>query len=353
MSIFKSKRTTLSLGALVACALVVFACSNSSTAKEKPKYVFKEGGKPGVAVSVNGKEYSEEDLIGDQKMEFADALKRVYDLRIARVGALLLQSKYGDEAKKANMDVEDYVENKVLKDAKVSDSDINKFAKEKNIPKEQVSQYKDKIIAYMRAMKKNDQRDALIAKLSKENKVEIYFAKPDLKVEVELGEGAVFGDKQAKVKIVEFSDFQCPFCSRGANVLNEIKKKYGKKVAISFRHYPLPMHPQAKPAAEASMCINEQNTSKFWSYHDKLFAAQDKLDNESLKRVAKEVGANMDDFNKCLDSHKYADLVQKDLDYGTKIGVRSTPTFFVNGRLVQGAQPFDVFKEMIDEELAD
>ncbi len=172
-------------------------------------------------------------------------------------------------------------------------------------------------------------------------------------MEVELGSGAVFGDKQAKVKIVEFSDFQCPFCSRGANVLTEIKKKYGKKVAVAFRHYPLPMHPQAKPASEASMCINEQSPDKFWTYHDKLFAAQDKLDNDSLKRVAKEVGANMDAFNKCFDSHKYADLVQADMDYGTKIGVRSTPTFFVNGRLVQGAQPFDVFKDMIDEELAE
>jgi protein-disulfide isomerase len=349
----RSKKMILAVAGLAISSVAIFACSNSSTAKEKPKYTFKDGGKPGVAVVINGKEFSEEDLIGDQKMEFADALKRLYDLRIARVGALLLQAKYGEDASKAKMDVEEYVETKVLKDVKIADADVNKFAAEKNIPKEQVGQYKDKIIAYMRSMKKNDQRDALIAKLSKENKVEIYFQKPDLKMEVQLGNGPVFGDRQAKVKIVEFSDFQCPFCARGADVVNQIKKAYGKKVAIAFRHYPLPMHPQAKPASEASLCVNEIKPDKFWTYHDKLFAQQDKLDNDSLRKVAKDMGVDEAAFNKCFDSHKYADQVQADMDYGTKIGVRSTPTFFVNGRLVQGAQPFDVFKDIIDEEMAD
>jgi protein-disulfide isomerase len=353
MSNIKKRLAPLSAALGAAALLVVFACTNSSRAKEKPKYTFKEGGKPGIAVTINGKDFSDEELVGDQKMEFSEAYKRLHDLRMARVGELLLEAKYGEEAKKANLDVMAYIDAKVLKDAKVADSDVAKFAEEKHIPKEQVSQYKDKIIAYMRAMKKNDERDNLIAKLSKDNKVDIYFSKPSLKVDVDLGSGPVYGDRNGKVKVVVFSDFQCPFCSRGANVVTEIKKKYGKKVAVSFRHYPLPMHPQAKPASEAAMCVFEQNADKFWPYHDKLFAAQDKLDNENLKKLAKDVGVNVDQFTKCVDSHKFADAVQKDLDYGTKLGVRSTPTFFVNGKLIQGAQPFEVFKEAIDEDMAD
>ena len=353
MSTFKKRLAPVTTALSAAALLVVFACTNSSRAKEKPRYTFKDGGKPGFALSINGKDFTDDELIGDQKMEFSEAYKRLHDLRMARVGELLLEAKYGADAKKAGMDVMGYIDAKVLKDAKVSDSDVNKFAEEKHIPKEQVSQYKDKITAYMRATKKNDERDVLIAKLSKDNKVEIFFSKPSLKVDVELGNGPVYGDRNAKVKVVVFSDFQCPFCSRGANVVTEIKKKYGKKVAVSFRHYPLPMHPQAKPASEASMCVFEQNPDKFWSYHDKLFAAQDKLDNESLKKLAKDMGINVDQFGKCLDSHKFADAVQKDLDYGTKLGVRSTPTFFVNGKLIQGAQPFEVFKEAIEEDMAD
>ena len=354
MSVSKRFATKLGIAVSTVAMLVVFACTNNSKAKEKPKYVFKEnGGKPGIALSVDGQDVTEDELIGDQKMEFADALKRLYDLRLMRVGSILLQKKYGEEAKKANMSVDEYIETKVLKDPKISDKDVEKFANEKHIPKDQVSQYKDKIISYMKAMKKNDERDALIAKLSKEHKVEIYFPKPSLKVDVELGNGPVYGNKDAKVKIVEFSDFQCPFCSRGANTVNEIKKAYGKKVAIAFRHYPLPMHPQAKPASEASMCVFEQNPDKFWTYHDMLFANQDKLDDESLKKYAKEVGVKEDLFKQCFESHKYADQVNKDMEYGNKVGVRSTPTFFVNGRLVQGAQPIEAFREIIDEELGE
>lgn len=341
-------------GAASVGVVALVACSDNTRAKEKPHYVFKENGaKPGIALSIDGQNITEDELIGDQKMEFADALKRLYDLRIMRVGSVLLQKKYGEDAKKAGMGVDEYVESKVLKDPKISDKDVQKFATEKNIPKEQVSQYKDKIIAYMKAMKKNEERDALIAKASKDHKVEIYFPKPNLKVDVELGSGSVWGNKDAKVKIVEFSDFQCPYCSKGATVVSQLKKAYGKKIAIAFRHYPLPMHPDAKPASEASLCVQEQNADKFWAYHDKLFANQDKLSADNLKKFAKEVGVKEDEFDKCVASHKFADVVQRDMDYGNKLGVRSTPTFFVNGRLVQGAQPIEAFQEMIDEDLAE
>jgi protein-disulfide isomerase len=354
MSLRKSLSARFLLGFALVSLVAVFACTGDSKAKEKPRYTHKEGqGPAGAVASIDGKPVTEEELMGDERLEFAEALKRVYDLRMERVGKVLLEKAYAEEAKKANMPVSEYVEQKVLKDEKISKGEYDKFVKEKKIPKEQLNdQLKERIEAYMKAQKKQDAMNALIVSLSKKHKVEIYFAKPSLKVDIDIGQSPTFGAKDAKVKIIEFSDFQCPFCSRAANTVNELKKIYGKKIQVAFKHYPLPMHQQAKPGSEASMCVNEQSTDKFWKYHDKLFANADKLDDESLKKYAKEVGANLDQFNKCFGEKKYAKLVEEDIEYGNRLGVRSTPTFFINGRVVSGAQPVENFREIIDEELS-
>ncbi|MGE4233445.1 MAG: DsbA family protein [Bacteriovoracia bacterium] len=339
----------------IATLAVIFACTSNSGAKEKPKYTFKEGkGPAGAMISIDGQAYNEDELIGEDKMDFAEIYRKLYDLRMDRISGLLLKKAYGEKAKKENKSVEEYVETKVLKaDPKISNGEYEAFVKEKKIPKEQINaQLKDRIMAYMKAQKKMEEKQKLIVKLSKEHKVEVYFGKPNLKVEVQLGNSPVFGAKDAKVEIVEFSDFQCPFCSQAAKTVTEIKKMYGKKVKFAFKHFPLPMHPQARPASEASMCVNEQNTEKFWKYHDLLFQNQQALEADSLKKYAKEVGVNTDQFNKCFDAKKYANAIQEDLDYGSRIGVRSTPTFFINGRLVSGALPIESFKEIIDEEMA-
>lgn len=357
LKFFKKRLTaTLSISSILVIGLVVlFSCTSDSGAKEKPKYIFKEGGGPaGAMASIDGKPVSDEELMGDEKLEFAEVLKKLYELRIDRVNSILLERAYSKQAKEAKMSVDEYIEKKVLTgDPKISKSEYNAFVKEKKIPKEQINdQLKERIMAYMKAQKKQEERQKLIVKLSKKHKVEIYFPKPSIKVTVDVGNSPVFGPKNAKVTIVEFSDFQCPFCSQAAKTVSEIKKHYGKKVQFAFKQFPLPMHPQAKPASEAALCVNEQSTDKFWKYHDVLFENQKALDNESLKKYAKQVGANMDAFNKCFGEHKHAGAVQADLEYGNKIGVRSTPTFFINGRLVSGALPFESFKEIIDEELS-
>lgn len=353
----RTKRLVLPLSAamLLAAIVVIFACTGSGGAKEKPHYVFKEGAGPNGAVAmIDGKPVSEEELVGDDKLEYIDLVKKVYDFQIGRLGQVLLDRVYRDDAKKANMPLQAYIEKKVFKgEPKVSDKEYDNFVKEKKIPKEQLSpQLKERILAYMKAQKRQDEVQALIAKLSRQHKVEVYLKKPDMKVDIDVGNAPTFGNKNAKVKVVEFSDFQCPFCSRAAATVTELKKMYGNKVLFAFKQYPLPMHPQAKPAAEASLCVNEQGSDKFWKYHDKLFANSEKLGAEDLKKYAKEIGANVDQFNKCFDEKKYAQAVQADTDYGNKLGVRSTPTFFVNGKLISGAQPVESFKEVIDEELS-
>ena len=164
----------------------------------------------------------------------------------------------------------------------------------------------------------------------------------------------VKGNKVAPVEIIEFSDFQCPFCGKFySETYNQVIDAYVKtgKASLVFRDFPLSnIHPYAQKAAEASECADEQG--KFWEYHNKLFENQEALSVDNLKQYAKDLKLNTAKFNECLDSGAMADEVQKDLDEGSSYGVTGTPAFFINGRLIAGAYPFSEFQKIIEEELA-
>jgi len=169
-------------------------------------------------------------------------------------------------------------------------------------------------------------------------------------VNVSSDDDPFLGKENAPVVIVEFSDFQCPFCKRFRDqTFEKIKSEYidTGKVKFVYRDFPLTsIHPYAWKAAEAAQCAHEQG--KFWKYHDKLFENQQNLDVESLKKYAAELELNTSKLNSCLDSGKYEEEVRKDLEDGTKAGVTGTQAFFVNGRMISGAQEFSVFKGIID-----
>jgi protein-disulfide isomerase len=157
------------------------------------------------------------------------------------------------------------------------------------------------------------------------------------------------GPKHAKVTIVEWSDFQCPFCSRVEPTLKQIEDTYSKDVRIIWRNQPLPFHQNAKPAAEAAMAAHEQG--KFWPMHDKIYANQQSIDRASLEKYAQEIGLDMGKFKAALDSGKFRAAIEADSAKGNEVGANGTPTFFINGREFVGAQPFESFKNMIDEEI--
>jgi protein-disulfide isomerase len=162
------------------------------------------------------------------------------------------------------------------------------------------------------------------------------------------------GGKNAKVVIYEFSDFQCPFCSRVLPTMKQIHDEYKDKVKVVWRHYPLPFHKEAQPAAEAATEVFEQaGSDKFWAYHDLLFANQRALSRADLEKYAEQVGGiNMTKFKAALDNKTHEATVKADMAAVDKAGARiGTPSFFINGKLLQGAQPFERFKEVIDEAL--
>lgn len=177
--------------------------------------------------------------------------------------------------------------------------------------------------------------------------------------DVSVDNDPVLGKSNAKVTIIEFSDYQCPFCRIWwKESFNKLKSEYidTGKVKLVYRDYPLAFHPMSHSTAEAAECSKEQD--KYWEMHDKIFSEEEKLGQgtvtytvQDLKKWAGEIGLNQAQFNQCLDSGKNKAEVDKDLADGTASGVNGTPSFFINGRLLVGAQPYAAFKAVIDEEL--
>jgi protein-disulfide isomerase len=157
------------------------------------------------------------------------------------------------------------------------------------------------------------------------------------------------GPQDAKVTIVEFSDFQCPFCGRVEPTLAQVAKEYPNDVRLVWRNQPLPFHPNAMPAAEAACAAGEQG--KFWQMHDKLYENQQQLSPENYSKWAQDIGLNMGKFKSSVDSHECKPRIEADSKYGSSVGANGTPTFFINGRQLVGAQPYDQFKAMIDQEI--
>lgn len=179
-------------------------------------------------------------------------------------------------------------------------------------------------------------------------------------ITVGVGHLPTLGNKDAKVTIVEFSDLQCPFCRRFyTEAFQKIKKDYldTGKAKLYFRHYPLDFHPQAPASALAVECANDQG--KFWELHDKIYEEQEKkgssttiqFTDDDIKIWAGEIGLSMTTFTTCFDSKKHEDLVKKDTTDGSSVGVSGTPTFFINGTELVGAQPYEAFKDLIDRKL--
>ncbi|TMB16612.1 MAG: hypothetical protein E6J59_18605, partial [Deltaproteobacteria bacterium] len=211
-----------------------------------------------------------------------------------------------------------------------------------------LDQVKPRIVQYLKQQRLEQRRAAFVEELKQKHKTTIMLRPPAFEVAT-AGRPEKGGGAKAPVTIIEFSDYQCPFCQRAEGVVDQVMHVYGNKVRLVFRDFPLPIHPQARPAAEAASCANAQG--KFWEYHAKLFANQSALGEEQLKEYAKDVGLDPAKFEDCLTQKPFSAAIDKDLSEAAKLGINGTPAFFINGRLLSGAQPFEKFKEVIDEEL--
>ncbi len=173
-----------------------------------------------------------------------------------------------------------------------------------------------------------------------------------VRYDVPIDDDPVLGSETAPITIIEFSDYECPYCRQWhTEVYTQLIDTYGDQVRFVYRDFPLEsIHVNAKPAAEAANCANEQGY--FWDYHDKLFSNELGLSSEAYQEYASQLGMDEEAFQECFESGRYQQEVQSDFDFAANLGVRSTPTFFINGIAVVGAQPFEVFQQVIEKELA-
>ena len=219
----------------------------------------------------------------------------------------------------------------------VTDDDIRQIYEQNRnaFPNQTLEQMEPQIQAFLEQQRPLQALHAYMGELRRAaDDVRVELEPPRTTIETDANDPA-FGSRNATVEIVEFSDFQCPFCQRLNGTLEQLKTDYGDDVRLVFKDYPLPNHAQAFKAAEAGNCAHEQG--KFWELHDVMFSNQSELEVADLKRHAGELGLDQASFDTCLDSGRFAAAVSGDLRLGQGVGVSSTPTVFINGRAVMGA----------------
>jgi protein-disulfide isomerase len=281
-------------------------------------------------------------------MKLSQAL---YEARRAALDEMVGDALLDQEAKARGLDRAALTEQEITaKAAPVTDADITTWyqANQSRVQGAAIDQVRAPIKALLTQERTQGKRAEYLDTLKKKTLVTVTL-EPPRQVVAEDGRPAR-GPANAPIEMIEFSDFQCPFCLRANPTVTQVLTKYGDRIRFVYRHYPLPNHPNARPAAEAAQCANEQG--KFWPYHDQLFTRAGRLNDDDLKKVAGEVGLDAGKFDSCVATHKYKADVDADIKAGDEAGVSGTPAFFINGRALTGAQPYEAFTRIIDEELA-
>jgi protein-disulfide isomerase len=340
---------------LALTAVLSAACSEEptvaaqSTVSSNPDQVVAEvAGKPITLKDVDAK-WEEFD-----SAERARVVQALYQNRRNMIEQLVGDELIANAAKAAGQAVPEFlVADATKRLPAVSEAEIAAFYEENKdrAGGRTLDQLRGEIKPFLESRRKLQARAMLVEDLKTKSgsTVKVMLDPPRYTVPV-LQTDPVRGNASAPITIVEFSDYQCPFCARVNPTLDLVRKTYGDKVKIVFKDYPLPNHLEAPKAAEAARCAGEQK--KYWEMHDAMFANQRALGVPALKQTARAIGLDGAAFDTCLDSGRHTGAVLAGGELGSKMGVNSTPTLYINGRPVIGAQPFEVFKQVIDEELA-
>lgn len=312
-----------------------------------------------VIAKYNGGEIKAKDLKGSIAPRVKQLSEEVLEMYKRGAESALVEKLLNEEAKKqGKADIQALLET-IGTETPVSDAEADAFIKQNHLEKgfkdpstgklRKVS--KEEIKSHLGNRGKMTARQGYIEKLISGAQVQFMLKEARTPMSPIGADEPVLGNRNAKVVIYTHSDFQCPYCARGKEVVHQIAQAYGDKVAIVFRHLPLEFHPNAKPAAIASICAQEQG--KFWEFHDKLFDNQKDLSSDNYVKWAKELSLDEGKFKTCLTSPAAQKKLEQSIQISEQVGANSTPTFFVGnkteGKKVAGAQPFPEFKKMIDE----
>jgi len=316
---------------------------------------------PKKAAVVNGETISQADVeavaagdldrLAQQRAQFEANFERDRNNALQSALERVIQQKLlAAEAKKRGIAMDALIRAEVDDQVSTpSDAAVDKFYQEnKSRINGSLTQLQNDIRNYLREQDRNRLLEKLLTRLKKDYNVMTFLEPTRTKLATE--GHPTKGPAAAPITIVEFSDFECPYCGGLFPTLKQVEKNYQDKIRIVYRQFPLTqIHPNAQKAAEASLCANEQN--QFWAMHDAMFSEQNALGVEALKQKAAKLSLNTTTFNTCLDTGKYAAAIRADIAEGVKVGVSGTPALFINGRFLNGNQPYEEIQKLIDDEL--
>ncbi len=318
-------------------------------------FLFEQSGgsnNPAVA-KIDGKTYNADEVFQPISTRLFDLEEEIFRLKERAVTDFIEDKLLRAESEKKGIPIPELVDKEMGAEvAAVNDKEIEEFLSSKGLSLSDPRIKKDDVRDYLTFRKRHEKRQAYVAKLKETSNVKMLLKEPESpKLSVGTSGYPSWGNEGAPVTIVTFSDFECPYCSRVTPTITRLKKEYGpEKIRIVFRDMPLPSHPRAVPAAMASHCADEQG--KFWEYHDMLFDNQRKLSDADLKTYAKNLKLDEKKFDDCVASKKHQSKIDASQSEAQQAGIQATPSFVINGTLLQGAQPFEKFKEKIDRALS-
>jgi protein-disulfide isomerase len=308
-----------------------------------------------AAADLNGEPVTLAELdawIKDQLFEQATGERdpsKLYELRSRNLDEMIDQRLLEAEAAPRGLTPEELVRQETEKQSAVADEELLAFYEENKQRMGDVAfeEIKPRILTHLQQQRGSTLAKEYIQGLRAKASIEIHIDAPRVDVRAT---GPSLGPNDAPVTIIEFSDYQCPYCSRAEPVIKQILERYPSEVRLVFRHFPLEqMHPQARGAAEAAACANEQG--RFWDFHGKLFSPGAKFDAESLQQYASDLELDLEAFQTCVEERRFQADIETDIAEGRAAGISGTPGFFVNGILVKGARPLDDFVAIIEKEL--
>lgn len=327
-------------------ALFTFiACSTAFT-----RLVEADAGTP--LATLNNDPITEAEVMSKANKRMMKIMSQMYDVKKQVIEEIIDDRLLNAEAKKQNTTPDALLQKAANTAPAPSDAEaktIYEMQKTRVFKGKEFDNVKDDIKRQLTGQKQNMAVNEYLEGLRKGAQVKINIERPS--VEVSVDDDPSQGPANAPITIVEFSEFQCPFCKRTRPTLKKVMETYSGKVRYVFRDFPLSFHKEARDAATAANCAHEQK--KYWEFNEKLFENQDKLGDELYQQTAKELSLDMAAFDKCFADKKKANVeIDNDQNQGQDVGVSGTPAYFINGKFLSGAQPFEAFKEIIDEELA-
>jgi len=296
---------------------------------------------------VNGDALTDSDLQQKESNHLLQARYQFYQAERRALDDLIDQRLLEQEAQRQNLTVDQLLKKEVEDKVQDPAEDQLQVYWEGMDSKEPYEKMRGKILDHIRDLRRSKLHAAFIESLRLKATVVVELAPPTASIQSS-NEAGSEGRSDAPVQVVEFADYQCPYCQKVNPDLNKLVQEYAGKVSVVYKDFPLPMHPNAEKAAEAARCAGEQG--KFWEYHNLLFSEK-KLDSPGLKQQAKALKLDEDKFDQCLDSGQEAANVDKDRDEGMKLGLSGTPSFFVNGHFFSGAADYATLRQMVDQQL--